>query len=103
VKVILQTTLEHIRRNRRSSLAVMMAVLLSATMLCSFCIFGFAFWDAMVGRMRFSEGDWHGELFANTPGEMLPYLEGNPAVEAVPFAWATLSVRVKVIVLSDRL
>ncbi|MDL2233888.1 FtsX-like permease family protein [Ruminococcaceae bacterium OttesenSCG-928-L11] len=88
-----EITWEHIKKNRRSSLAVMTAVLLSATLLCSICIFAHAFWSASVEMTRYNGGDWHGELFDNTPGEMLPYIEGNPNVESVMIKGAWQAVQ----------
>ncbi len=83
MKLITHLTWEHIKKNRRSSLAVMTAVLLSATLLCATCIFVYAVWSASVGMTRYNGGDWHGELYESTPGAKLSYIEGNPNVEAV--------------------
>lgn len=83
MKIITSITWEHIRKNRRSSLAVMMAVLLSSTLLCSFCIFGFAYWNSSVENAIRTQGNWHGELHDSISGENLQYVEGNPNVEAV--------------------
>ena len=83
MRLITQITWEHIKKNRRVSLAVMTAVLLSATLLCSICIFVYAFWSASAGFIRFNGGDWHGEFYENTPGDKLIYIEGNPTVDAV--------------------
>lgn len=93
MKLIAHITWEHIKKNRRSSLAVIIAVLLSATLLCSVCIFLYAFWNASVGMTRYNVGDWHGELYESTPGAKLEYIEGNPNVEAVMIKGAWQAVQ----------
>lgn len=94
MKLITQITWEHIKKNRHSSLAVITAVLLSATLLSSICIFVYAFWSASVGRTRYSAGDWHGELYESTAGAKLEYIEGNPSAEAVMIKgeWRTVKL-----------
>ncbi len=93
MNLITQITWEHIKKNRRTSLAVMVAVLLSATLLCSICIFVYAFWSASAGMARYNGGDWHGELYESTPGEKLTYIEGNPKVDAVMIKGAWQAVQ----------
>lgn len=93
MKLITRITWEHIKKNRRSSMAVITAILLSATLLCAICIFVYAFWSASVGMTRYNGGDWHGELYESTPGAKLEYIEGNPNVEAVMIKGAWQAVQ----------
>jgi putative ABC transport system permease protein len=83
MKIIIEYSWEHIRRNWRASIAVMVAVLMSSTMLLSMCLLGGSFWKWMVEDTLYAQGDWHGELYQDTPGSQLPYIEGNPLVESI--------------------
>jgi ABC-type antimicrobial peptide transport system permease subunit len=83
MKIIIEYSWEHIRRNWRASIAVMVAVLMSSTMLLSMCLLGGSFWKWMVEDALYAQGNWHGELYQDTPGSHLAYIEGNPQVESV--------------------
>jgi putative ABC transport system permease protein len=83
MKIIMEYSLAHIRRNWRSSIAVMIAVLLSSTMLLSICMTGESFWKWMVDNTIWSVGNWHGELYQDTTGSQLAYIMGNPYVEEI--------------------
>ncbi|MEG0943881.1 MAG: FtsX-like permease family protein, partial [Angelakisella sp.] len=83
MKILSEYTLDFIRRNKRSSLAVMVAILLSATMLSMLCGFFWNMWsDSIRLEMEYS-GDWHGELYDDTLGSQLQTVQDFPSVETV--------------------
>lgn len=83
MKLLREYTLDFIRRNRRSSMAVMVAILLSTTMLSMLCGF---FWNIWADNLRLTKvysGDWHGELYDETLGSQLETVYSFPTVETV--------------------
>ncbi|MEG0542548.1 MAG: hypothetical protein RR528_09500, partial [Angelakisella sp.] len=83
MKILSEYTLDFIRRNKRSSLAVMVAILLSTTMLSMLCGFFWNMWsDSIRLEMEYS-GDWHGELYDDTLGSQLQTVQDFPSVETV--------------------
>ncbi|MDR1664953.1 MAG: ABC transporter permease, partial [Clostridiales bacterium] len=83
MNIITEYTLAHIRRNRRTSAAVMVAVLLAGTLICSFAMLLQGYWAWNIRADIRENGNWHGELFGQTPGEKLPAVLNNPHVEEV--------------------
>lgn len=83
MNIIQEYTLDFIKRNRRSSVAVMIALLLTVMMLSG--LVGF-FWTMYTDNIRLElleSGNWHGELFDETFGRDLEQIENYASVEAV--------------------
>jgi putative ABC transport system permease protein len=93
MSIITEYTLAHIKKNRHTSIAIMIAVLLAGTLICSFSMMGQGLWADSVENNIQLYGDWHGELFDILPGEKLPIVENNPHVETVMYKGSPQSVQ----------
>ena len=74
-------TINTIRRNRYTSLSVMLAVTLASTLLCAMCTYGYTQikWQAEVEE--YEGGAWHGELGGDITSDKLSLVENNLNVE----------------------
>lgn len=81
MKVIYEYTLDHIRRNKRTSAAIMMAILLSATLLNCLCTFLYSFRSWQIDMEKYRSGSWHGELYENISGDRLEAINSYAHVE----------------------
>ncbi len=83
MNIIQEYTLDFVKRNRRSSIAIMVALLLTVMMLSG--LSGF-FWTMYMDNIHLElleNGNWHGELFDDTYGRDLEQIENYSSVESV--------------------
>ncbi|MDR2889537.1 MAG: ABC transporter permease [Lachnospiraceae bacterium] len=94
MSIITEYTIAHIKRNRRTSIAIMIAVLLAGTLICSFSMMAQGIWAGNVNNLIYSNGNWHGELFEDTPANRLATIENNPHVDAAMLLgpWQTVKL-----------
>lgn len=92
MKVLREYVWDSIRRNRRTSIAIMAALFLMTTMMSCFCGFIYTMWTDMVRTTKIEQGDWHGELFSTTYAKDLETIENYASVETVLLKgpWQTL-------------
>ncbi|MHC1747000.1 MAG: ABC transporter permease [Cellulosilyticaceae bacterium] len=83
MNILKEYTLDYLKKNKKCSLATMIAIFIAATLLCSVCIFEYTIWSDAIDTTIQNIGDWHGELFFDTPAEKLPYIMAHPNVEKV--------------------
>ncbi|MNC00621.1 FtsX-like permease family protein [compost metagenome] len=83
MNILREYTLDYIRRNKKSSLSIMAAILISTVLLSSLCGAFYTFYTNEIRDIKESDGNWHAELFNHTPGEKLKYITGHPNVESV--------------------
>lgn len=82
MRTLFQYTLNTIRRNRRTSLSIMISVLLASTLLCAMCTYGYTEIKWRVEIEEYESGQWHGELGGEIPMEKLEIADDNLHVEA---------------------
>lgn len=82
MKILREYILDNIRQNKRSSIAIMIALFLMTSMMSCFCGMVYTMWTDSVGREKWHNGNWHGELFDDTYGKDLPKIENYASVEA---------------------
>lgn len=94
MKLLFGYTLDYIKRNRRGSMAIMIAILMTATMLSALCGFLYNVYADNLNLILRETGNWHGELYDDTPGEKLPVIEGFDSVEVllIKGAWKTARI-----------
>lgn len=94
MKLLFEYTLDYIKRNRRGSLAIMIAVLMTSTMLSALCGFLYNVYADNLRLVLGETGDWHGELNDITPGSSLPVIEQFDSVEAIMIkgSWKTAQI-----------
>lgn len=83
MKLLFGYTLDYLKRNRRGSLAIMIAILMTATMMSALSGFLYNVYADSVSYILSQTGNWHGELFDNTPATALNTIESFDSVEAV--------------------
>lgn len=94
MKLLFGYTLDYIKRNRRGSLAIMIAIFMTSTMLSALCGFLYNIYADNLNLILRKEGNWHGELYDDTPGKMLPVIESFDSVEAllIKGGWKTARI-----------
>ncbi len=83
MKILKEYTFDYILRNKRTSLTIMISVLIASTLLSTLCIFLYNIWYDGVRQAIHKDGHWHGELFDATPGSKLKYVTSHPNVKKV--------------------
>lgn len=83
MKILREYVWDAIRKNKRTSLAIMTALFLMTTMMSCFCGFVYTMWTDSIALSINEDGNWHGELFDNTKGESLKQIENYASVQAV--------------------
>lgn len=81
MRVLLRYTLDTLRKNKRTTLACMAAILLSSTLLSALCIYVYTqlTWQADIEEHY--EGSWHGELGGELVKEDLKVVDNTLSVE----------------------
>lgn len=83
MNILREYTLDYARRNKKSSASIMVAILISTVLLSFLCGALYTFYSDDIRLIKQEGGDWHAELFDNTPGEKLKYVTEHPNVESV--------------------
>jgi putative ABC transport system permease protein len=83
MNILREYTLDYIRRNKKSSFSIMIAILISTVLLSSLSGAFYTFYINEIYDIKERNGNWHAELFNHTPGEKLKYVTGHPNVEDV--------------------
>lgn len=81
MKIMNEYTFHHLRRNKRHTISIMIAITIASALLCSLCIFGHTIWKAKVKSAIKKTGYWHGELYDSITGDKLKYVTENPEVK----------------------
>ncbi|NFA59424.1 FtsX-like permease family protein [Clostridium sporogenes] len=74
-------TYNHLRKNKRHTISIIIAITIASALLCSLCIFVHTLWKAQVTTKIEKQGYWHGELWEAISGDKLKYVTENPEVE----------------------
>ncbi len=95
MRVLFSYTLNTIRKNRRTSLSIMAAILLSSTLLCAMCTAGYTQLMWQIEIEEYQNGQWHGELGGEISPEKLAIVDNHLYVDKTmvkgPFAYLKLS------------
>lgn len=83
MKVLFGYTLDYIKRNRRSSISIMLAILMTSTMMSALCGYFYSFYCDNLNLILQKSGNWHGELFDTTLGSSLPAIKAFDSIEAI--------------------
>ncbi len=82
MKTLFWYTLNTIRQNKRTSLSIMVSVLLASTLLCAMCTYGYTEIKWRVEIEEYESGQWHGELGGEIPAAELGIVDDNLYVDA---------------------
>ncbi|MBU3876180.1 ABC transporter permease [Faecalicatena sp. AGMB00832] len=83
MKILREYVWDSLRRNKRTSLAIMTALFLMTTLMSCFCGFVYTMWTDAIALSVNENGNWHGELFDTTKGSDLEQVKNYASVSAV--------------------
>ncbi|AGX41647.1 ABC transporter permease [Clostridium saccharobutylicum] len=91
MKIMNEYTYHKIKKNKRYTISILVAITIASALLCSLSIFLYSIWDTKVTSTIEKTGYWHGELWNSISGDKLKYITENPDVEAtmVKGSWVT--------------
>ena len=91
MKIMNEYTYNHVRKNKRHTVSILIAITIASALLCSLCIFLHSIWESKVTSTIEKTGYWHGELWHSISGDKLKYVTENPEVETpmIKGAWVT--------------
>lgn len=91
MNIMNEYTYNHLKKNKRHTISIIVAITIASALLCSLCIFVHTVWNAKVTSIIEKTGYWHGELWASISGDKLKYITENPDVETtmVKGKWIT--------------
>ena len=82
MNIIREYSLDQVRKNRRTSVSIIVAVLIASTFLCTLFVFAQSFWNQMVQQEIYIGGDWDAELM-DVPAGRLGMVRDNAGVKAM--------------------
>ena len=82
MNIIREYSLDQVRKNRRTSASIIVAVLIASTFLCTLFVFAQSFWNQMVQQEVYAAGDWDAELM-DVPTDRLGMIRDNGGVETI--------------------
>lgn len=82
MNIIREYSLDQVRKNRRTSVSIIVAVLIASTFLCALLVFAQSFWNQMVQQEVYISGDWDAELM-DVPAGRLGMIRDNGGVEII--------------------
>lgn len=91
MKIMNEYTYNHVRKNKRHTVSILIAITIASALLCSLCIFIYSLWEGKVTTTIEQTGYWHGELWKSIPGKKLNHITENPEVETtmIKGPWVT--------------
>lgn len=82
MNIIREYSLDQVRKNRRTSVSIIVAVLIASTFLCTLFVFAQSFWNQMIQQEVYTAGDWDAELM-DVPADRLGMIRDNGGVETI--------------------
>ncbi|WP_315168112.1 ABC transporter permease [Metaclostridioides mangenotii] len=91
MNIMSEYTYNHLKKNKRHTISIIVAITIASALLCSLCIFVHTLWESKVTSTIEKGGYWHGELYESIKGDKLKYVTENQAVETtmVKGQWIT--------------
>ena len=83
MKILNEYSNQHIKKNKRHTVSVLVAITIASALLCALCIFIDSYWQAQVDSAIEKIGYWHGELWDAVSGDKLKGILENPQVDCV--------------------
>ncbi|MBU3075467.1 ABC transporter permease [Clostridium estertheticum] len=91
MKIMNEYTYNHMKKNKRHTISILVAITIASALLCSLCIFIHSIWETKLSTTIEETGYWHGELYNSIAGDKLKYVTENPEVETtmIKGQWVT--------------
>lgn len=83
MKILREYVWDTLRQNKRSGVIIITALFLMTSLMACFCGLVYTMWTDAVVLEKWHNGDWHGELFDDTPGSALEQIENYASVSAL--------------------
>jgi len=83
MNILREYTLDYVRCNKKSSAAIIIAILIATTLLSALSGFLYTMYTDEIRLAILENGHWHAEMYDNTAGEKLKFVTGHPNVAAV--------------------
>ena len=83
MNILKEYTWDYIKRNKRSSLGIMIAILMASILINIAGLYSYNAWKYRIHSIVTEEGNWHGELFDETLGVNLDYVKAYASVDEV--------------------
>jgi len=82
MNIIWEYSLDQVKKNRRTSASIIVAVLIASTFLCTLFVFAQSFWNQMVQQEIYIAGDWDAMLM-DVPADRLAMIRDNGGVDEI--------------------
>ncbi|MBZ9607436.1 FtsX-like permease family protein [Clostridium estertheticum] len=91
MKIMNEYTYNHMKKNKRHTISILVAIIIASALLCSLCIFIHSKWKTKLTTTIENTGYWQGELYGYISGDKLKYVTENPEVETtmIKGQWGT--------------
>lgn len=91
MNIMSEYTYNHVKKNKRHTVSILIAITIASALLCSLSIFLHSIWETKVTSTIEKTGYWHGELWHSISGDKLKYVTENPEVETtmIKGTWIT--------------
>ena len=91
MKIMNEYTYNHMKKNKRHTISILVAIIIASALLCSLCIFIHSKWKTKLTTTIENTGYCHGELADFISGDKLKYVTENPEVEStmIKGQWVT--------------
>lgn len=91
MKIMNEYTYNQIKKNKRHTISILVAITIASALLCSLCIFIYSMWRAKVTSTIEKSGYWQGELREDISGDKLKKIRKDSSVKTVMVkgSWVT--------------
>lgn len=81
MKLLIQYTIDNIRRNKRTSCSILIAVFLSSILLCTACIYAYSYYRWRSDLEVMYSGNWHAEIGGEITADKLAFIDAYMDIE----------------------
>ncbi|BBF43578.1 putative ABC transporter integral membrane protein [Lachnospiraceae bacterium KM106-2] len=94
MKIMNQYTLHQIKKNKRHSISILVAISIASALLFCLGMFAYSYWQAKIEATTYENGNWHGELYESISGNKFGDIKDNKEVETtmVKGDWMTVQL-----------
>lgn len=83
MNILREYTFDFIIKNKKSSIAIMIAIFIATVLMGSVCIYEYNMWTDKIQTNIIETGNWHGELFDDTKGKDIEYIKAHANVKTL--------------------
>lgn len=83
MKIMNEYTYNQIKKNKRHTISILVAITIASALLCSLCIFIYSMWSAKVTSTIQKSGYWQGKLKEDISGDKVKKIQKDSSVKTV--------------------